>query len=209
MILWSSNFLLDESTVDKLVTELKTSGCYSSKFNHYSSYYIDIDTRPENILIGMYGEIIKKVTSDLGLYHRSQYKYPYWMQVYEPNKSSCHNCHDHFNGNTFLSWVHFIKATDKKCFCFVDSDDKKTFPDTQKTGDFIVFPSWAQHEVLSNDADENRAIIAGNIEFSFLSSDHELDNQRKMSYSYAVPSTHPGTTITWETYEIERNSSNV
>ena len=97
---------------------------------------------------------------------------------------------------------------DEKCFCFLDSDGKRTFPDTQKAGDFIVFPSWVQHEVLPNDSNEDRAVIAGNIEFSFMSSDNRIDNQRKLSYSYQVPSTHPGKTITWETYQIEQNSSN-
>ena len=43
-------------------------------------------------------------------------------------------------------------------------DGKKVYPEQQNAGDFIVFPSWALHQVDINDTFDDRVvIIAGNI----------------------------------------------
>ena len=203
MILWSGNYVLDDSTVDGLVSQLKQLKTYSLKFNHWSSYYIDFQDRPEAVLVDFYGEVLEKATSDLSLYHRSRYSYPFWMQVYQTANDSRHNHHDHFNGDTLLSWVHFLRPTEKKCFCFLDSDGNRTFPEQQNKGDLIVFPSWALHEVIPNESDTERVVIAGNVEFSFLSCLHEADKEYRQCYSYKLPKRQGNTrdiTI-WETYE--------
>ena len=205
MILWSGNYVLDDSTIDDLVNKLKRLKTYSLKFNHWSSYYINFQDRPENVLVDFYGEVLKKATSDLSLHHRSRYNYPFWMQVYQTEKESRHNHHDHFNGDTLMSWVHFLRPTDVKCFCFLDSEGNRTFPDQQNVGDLIIFPSWALHEVLPNNSDTERVVIAGNIEFSYIGCLHEIDKEYKQSYSYKLPKREQNNrdiTI-WEIYEDE------
>lgn len=169
MILWHGNFPLADETVDPLVQRVKSISESRDKADKlYSSYYLRNESRPEKILAPLYEEIIKGVTIDLGVYHRSQYKIPFWLQVYAPGLESEHGYHDHFDADTQISWVHFIRPTKEKRFCFVDSNGKKTVPEQQNEGDFIVFPSWAGHQVEPNTSNEERVIIAGNIMFSAL-----------------------------------------
>ncbi|AIX17271.1 hypothetical protein Syn7803C76_48 [Synechococcus phage ACG-2014b] len=169
MILWYGNFKLDDDTVLPLVDKLKSITSTRDKLNKLrSSYYLTNAQRPERILDSFYEEIIKGATIDLGVHHRSQYKIPYWMQVYTTDMKSHHGYHDHFDADTQLSWVHFVRPTKEKRFCFVDSNGNKTFPNQQNEGDFILFPSWAPHEVEVNTSDDERIIIAGNIMFSAL-----------------------------------------
>lgn len=163
MILWSGNFVIDESTIEPMVDKLKMiPKSYNHNFNHHSSFYLDAKDRPEECLHSFYMEILNQVTKDLTLYNRIKYNYPFWMQVYGKNTKSFHGQHDHFSGAEILSWVHFIRPTSKKCFHFVDVNGENVYPKQDK-GDFIVFPSWALHKIDSNTSDEERVVTAGNL----------------------------------------------
>ena len=66
--------------------------------------------------------------------------------------------------DALLSWVHFLKVPEQKCFKFTDSEGNNSFyPDEQNSGDIIYFPSWAYHEIDPNRSDDLRVVIAGNI----------------------------------------------
>ena len=82
-----------------------------------------------------------------------------------------------------------VKPTKKKLFFFIDSDGKKVYPEGQTPGDFIVFPSWAEHGVDPSDesADEQRVVIAGNISVTMVNRLHaETENYHKVSKTVDV-----------------------
>lgn len=168
MIIWSGNFLLDDTTINNLSSQLKFNrGSYSERQNHFSSYYLKDDERPESVLSTLYQEITNHLLTQLTLAGRvDHWGDTYWMQVYPPG-SGGHESHDHFTGNELYSWVHFLRPV-KKSFNFI-VDGQKVYPEQQNPGDFIVFPSWALHSVDVNDTDTDRVVIAGNLILNSLS----------------------------------------
>ena len=104
------------------------------------------DNAPDLILIDFYTTVVAKFMSDLGIYHRSEYQFDLWTQVYSGNNISRHLEHDHFANDVILSWVHFLKSPEQDCFCFSDSNGNEIFPKTQRQNEFIVYPSWALHK---------------------------------------------------------------
>ena len=204
VILWSGNFPLADETVDPMVQRLKSIDKTRENII-YTSYFIANPHRPEGILAPVYEKIIKAATIDLGLHHRSQYKIPFWMQVYDSHVESEHGYHDHFDVDTQLSWVHFVRPTKEKRFCFVDSNNKTTFPEEQKPGDFILFPSWAPHKVESNLGGEERVIIAGNVMFSALDLIEPNSNYMiKSCRRHNVEEVNNGQTLhLWQTNDYE------
>ena len=168
MIIWSGNFLLDDTTIDDLSSKLKSNrDSYSNTENHFSSYYIHSDVRPEKVLRPLYKEITDHVLKQLTLSGRvDHWGETFWMQVYPSSNGhlrhkSGHDIHDHWTGNEAYSWVHFLRPV-KKCFYFL-IDGKKMYPEQQNAGDYIVFPPWALHGVDVNDGNQERVVIAGNL----------------------------------------------
>jgi len=106
-----------------------------------------------------YQSIIDNVTKDLGLHHRCRYNNYTWIQVYD--EKTGHFLHDHYHPSALFSWVHFINPLETKCFYFNDSYGNKFYPPQQKNN-FIVFPSWASHEIDKSPI-RGRAVIAGNV----------------------------------------------
>ena len=169
IILWTDNFRLDSQKLDKAVEEtIKLPDClvgYEGEQFYHSTYYIpDIFKHPEIVFLEEYKSVIAKFMKSMGLYERTSFTFNHWMQVYQGNQSG-HPVHEHFKFNTFFSWVHFIRPTKKKCFFFIDSEGNKKYPENQNPGDFVVFPSWAEHgvEPIDENGDEKRVVIAGNI----------------------------------------------
>ena len=159
MILWRSNLTLDESVLSEVITHTKEVCPYAD--NTYTSYFIpNVHDRPEVKFVQQYYDLLEIVCSDMGLIHRTSYNFTHWIQVYD--RGGIHDVHDHFVPDTLFSWVHFVRPTNVKCFHFIDSEGNKTYP-TQEPGDFIVFPSWAQHAVDPNETDDQRVVIAGNV----------------------------------------------
>ena len=159
MILWRSNLTLDEHVLSDVITHTKEVCLHENGV--YTSFFIsNIHDRPEVKFANQYNSIIEKACSDMGLLHRTSYSFTHWIQVY--GKGGVHDVHDHHLPQTLFSWVHFVRPTNVNCFHFIDSAGNKTYP-TQEPGDFIVFPSWAQHAVDPNETDDERVVIAGNV----------------------------------------------
>ena len=74
-----------------------------------------------------------------------------------------HHAHVDSRMGSEISWVHFIDVPKQKCFRFTDTMGNTLVPDEQKRGDIICFPSWVWHEVLPNETDKRRIVVAGNI----------------------------------------------
>ena len=78
-----------------------------------------------------------------------------------------HRAHHHAdvddNLDTIISWVHFIDVPKQKLFRFTDTTGNFFVPEEQNEGDIICFPSWVWHEVLPNNSNERRVVLAGNI----------------------------------------------
>ena len=182
MILWQKNYKFDSTLVDDLMFKLindKRSFDINNKY--HTSYFLSSGDKPENILHRKYKKICTKVSKDLGLHHRASLTFATWMQVYT-NKSKLFAPHDHFSGNELLSWVHFLKEPGEQCFCFLDSEGNKTYPQVE-SGDLIVFPSWVWHEASPPKSEGYRMIIAGNIHASVMFIKDKSKNQSpKMIY---------------------------
>ena len=54
--------------------------------------------------------------------------------------------------------VHFIKTPDKKCFRFTNG-----FIPPQDDGDFVLFPSWAIHQIQPHSEKDDRIVVVGNV----------------------------------------------
>ena len=98
------------------------------------------------------------------VYTTCRYSYDYWSQYYRKNIG--HHCHHHARGdiNAFgqLSWVHFLRPTKDKPFVFLDRTGN-TYTPKQDKGDLIIFPSYVWHEVLPNETNAKRFVVAGNL----------------------------------------------
>ncbi len=171
-ILWRSNFHIDDDIVDNLISQIYEQSEFNQEEKYYSSYYIDENIRPDNILFqsdGVYYNTITQVLKDMGFAHRSNISVRHWMQLTNPNNTGDHKVHDHYTPLVLVSFIHFIRPTETKCFYFADSDGGKIYPQQDK-GDFIVFPSFAQHGVDANTLQE-RSTIVGNIVFNRIHDD--------------------------------------
>jgi len=160
MIIWSANRSVDISTPVDLLKRREDS--IDSIGNYHSSYFIEPSSRPETDYLGdFYTNLCDEICYDLFLKGKAELRYETWMQVYT-NRSKTFLKHDHFSGNEFLSWIHFVDVGLEKCFHFVAPDGRKHYP-KQNKGDIIVFPSWIDH-AADPPSDGERVIVAGNIE---------------------------------------------
>ena len=161
-IIWRDNFSLDGDKLDKAIEDtLSIPECEVSG-RYYSTYFIDdVNNQPEIVFEEEYTEVIHGFMKKMNLFKRVSFCFTHWMQLYS-NIQSGHPIHDHFEWNSFFSWVHFVRPTEKSCFYFLDHDNKKVYPQ-QNPGDFIVFPPWALHGIDPCEEDGLRVTIAGNI----------------------------------------------
>jgi len=168
MIVWKHHDKLSDELILKIKNIVKEHFQENNILRYYTTYFNKGFTQEYNVLIDYYSIIQKKIMKDLGLFHRAKYHWDFWIQMYN-NQTDGHGDHDHFDANTIISWVHFIQAPNQKCFYFIDSDNNKTYPDHQSSGDMIVFPSWMFHgvdKVIEDNFD--RLIVAGNISITYL-----------------------------------------
>jgi len=202
LILWSKNYDIDSDIIENVKNQIKNNQTlYDPILKYHTTFFSDSDNKPELVLLDYYAKIIKKVTSEVSLFHRSNYIFPFWAQFYT-NKSKKFREHDHFSGNEVLSWVHFLTQSSNKCFYFIDSDGNKNYPEQNK-GDFIVFPSWALHAVDPPLEDE-RFIIAGNINLQAIQTQVD-DNTSSERYYYKVANERIGL---WEISIIKKSNKN-
>ena len=187
MIIWRNNYrpidqlYPDNNDILDVVSQLRSiPETYDPTLNYHTSYFIHPSRRPERRFVEFYSKILDEVITDVGLKHRAEMDYEMWMQVYTRD-SKTFNKHDHFSGNEFLSWVHFVKPESKPCFHFLDSKGNKIYPE-QKEGDFIVFPSWILHEVDPPKDHGDRIVISGNIMPVTLLIDNPDDQVKKLTF---------------------------
>ena len=115
MILWRSNQLIDDGLIDEVKDEVikhketKSDDEDNSGMLH-STYFIR-KNRPDLKFLQIYQNIIGQMVGDVGL-HCSDTTFDYWTQVYDGS----HCIHNHFACQNIVSFVHFIRPTDKKCF---------------------------------------------------------------------------------------------
>ena len=182
-ILWHDNIPIDEELLSDTIDNILSGDQeIRGEDKYHTSYFINMGTGngADRIFDGYYNDIIVRVLTDLGLQHRCSYQVGKWMQVYTNDQSM--RIHDHYGGGELVSFVHFVQPIDTKVFYFYDSNNNKIYPDEQKKDDFIVFPPWLQHGVDSNNTDNQRAIISGNVmlDLMYRNEDH---NYTKITYT--------------------------
>ena len=137
-----------------LDTNIRRDDLYDPGLRIYTSYpKYEICSQ----LIPFYNKIIKRALFDLTISF-ANFEQDIWCQIYKPTGDSKHGEHNHW-GQCDLSWVHFIKTPDKKCFKFKNG---QTPP--QNDGDFIMFPSWVVHRISSFTEGCDRMVVVGNVE---------------------------------------------
>jgi len=180
MILLRKNYEVDDDLVDLVKTQIKENkNTFDQLSKLYTTYFAEASERPEVIFLDFYSDILESITKELSIYHRSNYTFPFWVQIYTP-KSRKFEEHDHFSGKEIVSWVHFLSQSSKKCFYFIDSDGNKTYPEQNK-GDFIVFPSWVLHAAEPPE-NEERIVISGNVALSKIQT--QIDDFKYSECSY-------------------------
>ena len=105
-------------------------------------------------------EILKKIK----LYGTGIFSYSsIWGQLAKKDIPCYIKEHNHYkHPKQMLSWVHFVKVPEQKCFYFC-KDGHKSYPVHQKSGDLMVFPSYLYHGVDERKNLEARFVVVGNI----------------------------------------------
>ena len=160
LLLYHKNILLPPDLIKFIKSEVKQKKYRSGALGlHHFSTYPNYDVCQP--LYGFYDKIIKQALFRLTISYAS-FKQFIWAQIYLGSwewEKDAHEKHNHHSETIQLSWVHFIKTPDKKCFRFTT-----TFvPPNQGDGDFILFPSWAVHEVLPHYEKTDRIAVVGNV----------------------------------------------
>ena len=78
MLIWSSN-KVDRDFRDKLIDTIEE--VYTDREKFFTSFHIGGESFVK-LLIPYYGEVIKGMMKDLGMYKRSTYDYNLWAQMY-------------------------------------------------------------------------------------------------------------------------------
>lgn len=163
MIIYHTHEKLSDPLIKELYDNFATGEYfYNNIYTTFAkSYYKHFPDKIENF----YHKNLSKILTKLGLSGRIVINDTKWCQIYTGSYGGNHPSHQHYSGMELFSWVHFVDVpTDQKCFYFEDSLGNKQYPDTQNSGDLIVFPSWAIHgcdPLLKSKA--RRSIVAGNI----------------------------------------------
>ena len=157
MLIWSSN-KVDRDFRDKLIDTIEE--VYTDREKFFTSFHIGGESFAK-LLIPYYGEVIKGMMKDLGMYKRSTYDYNLWVQMYNSSNINIHEPHTHFTTNEIISFNHIIDASSEKCFYFLNDDDEKIYPGEQRSGDIFAWPSWLMHGV--DKPTSHRLIVAGNV----------------------------------------------
>lgn len=179
MILFHINFKLGNDTISKLVDTYKQEKYLSDIDKFYTNYYQKNDE--DFILKDFYVNKLKLALKHIGLEGRCEYDMDHWIHIYN-NTTEGFGCHDHFTGTEFVSWVHFVKVPQQKCFHFIDSFANKQYPNNQNEGDFLVFPSWALHSADKVEDAGDRVIVSGNISINKYSTNTMLWDVDRQDY---------------------------
>tara|TARA_B100000212_G_scaffold1413_1_gene1022 strand:+ start:1334 stop:1870 length:537 start_codon:yes stop_codon:yes gene_type:complete len=157
------NIKFPKEEIDIVIKQLKD--LPSKKYKNFTSLHYR-DNNPEKIWSEVYSLILSDLLTDVGIYKMSKYSYVFWSQYYTQNSS--HNIHNHYcpYPKNDISFVHFLKVTDTPLFRFTNLEGEYFTPPKQNEGDFICFPSWVWHEVIPNESNQERLVVAGNIQIN-------------------------------------------
>ena len=151
LILYHKNISLPSDLLDFIISEVK-----QEKYQNESMYTTFPNYDICEPLYGFYNRLIKRALFGLTLLHAG-FDQSIWAQIYVKGTDG-HHKHNHHSVHDQLSWVHFIKTPDKKCFRFTNG-----FVPPQDDGDFILFPSWAVHEIQPHSEKDDRIVTVGNV----------------------------------------------
>ena len=138
-VIWRDNLKFSEQDIQKVHSEIVSNENFltyseSGIGSMYSTYFAsDVFSRPEIHFLDSYKGVVNSIVNDLGLYE-SETTFDYWCQVYDGS----HGNHFHLSAIVPISFVHFIRPTDTKCFYFVSRNGKHLYP-KQDPGDIIAF----------------------------------------------------------------------
>ena len=152
------NIKFPKKEIDIVISKLKKIPIKDNQFKNHSSFFPN-SIKPEAIWSNNYNKILEDALSNVGIYQHVRYDYSYWAQLYLDGGS--HGIHNH-TPNFEISFAHFIKAPNESLFRFTNTIGDYYVP-KQKEGDIIFFPSWVWHEVIANESNTERLVVAGNI----------------------------------------------
>ena len=74
----------------------------------------------------------------------------------------------HVHEPSKLSWIYYVKASSQSAPLHLhqiinEKGKKETFKIPPKTSDLVIFPSWTPHSVPTQESDEERICVAGNV----------------------------------------------
>lgn len=157
------NWKLDSTQLATLEKDVLKIGTKQEKEKLITTFH----TKDEKLscldfLYSFYKDRVDEIAKDQFFFYSSVIHFSFWLQIYD--KTSQHPIHDHFGcgDNVVVSFVHFLKPVDKNCFRFTDGREIEI--PQQEEGDLIVFPPYVSHQVVSHTSNENRVILAGNID---------------------------------------------
>ena len=177
MFIWETNKKMPSDLHDRLVNVVGmenshyinydgssgvTNATYENVQDDFFTSYRDEDFEVQG-LMDFYSGVVKEMMINIGMYNRSRYEFQLWTQRYN-DQTTAHWPHDHFSGSEIISFNHIIDASEKKCFYFLDDNDKKIYAGKQDSGHFFAWPPWRVHGADQvTEPNTNRLIVAGNV----------------------------------------------
>ena len=72
--------------------------------------------------------------------------------------------HNHYTSmDSVCSWIHFVDVPDDQDCLYFQIGKERVFPENQRSGKIIFFPSWAMHGVDAPTTRSERVVVAGNV----------------------------------------------
>ena len=132
---------------------------------HWTGYYkTDEGSYQDTELLRTYTPKLTEILKTIRLYGTGIFSYSsIWGQLAKEGVPCYIKEHNHYkHPKQMLSWVHFVKVPEQKCFYFCKNGGK-SYPVHQKSGDLMVFPSYLYHGVDERKNLEERFVVVGNI----------------------------------------------
>ena len=132
---------------------------------HWTGYYkTDAGSYQDTELLSTYTPKLVEILKKIKLYGTGIFSFSsIWGQLSKKGVPCYIKEHNHYkHPKQMLSWVHFVKVPEQKCFYFCKNGEK-SYPVHQKSGDLMVFPSYLYHGVDERKNLDERFVIVGNI----------------------------------------------
>lgn len=82
-----------------------------------------------------------------------------WGSIYKPGEY----CTSHVHNPNQISWCYYLQVPKDSADIVFDSVGYSITP---RAGDLVMFPGWLEHSVPENKSQDERIILAGNLEIS-------------------------------------------